>query len=96
MNNSQIKSVVRPNSGLCHQTVGDEVAIEKAKSGGPAVMVGDSTWDVEAAEAGGVPTLAVLIGGFSEEELREAGAVRVLESIGELRKGRGALAEIAR
>jgi HAD superfamily hydrolase (TIGR01509 family) len=73
-----------------------EVALEKADSGGPAVMVGDSTWDVKAAEAAGVPTLAVLTGGFSAEELREAGAARVLESIGELRKDRGALAKVAR
>jgi HAD superfamily hydrolase (TIGR01509 family) len=73
-----------------------EVALEKAKSAGPAVMVGDSTWDVKAAQAAGVPTLAVLTGGFSAEELREAGAVRVVESIGKLRKDRGALAEIAR
>jgi HAD superfamily hydrolase (TIGR01549 family) len=73
-----------------------EVALEKAEGGGPAVMVGDSTWDVKAAAAAGVPTLAVLTGGFSAEELREAGAGRVVESIGELRKGRAALAEIAR
>jgi HAD superfamily hydrolase (TIGR01549 family) len=73
-----------------------EVALQKAKSDGPAVMVGDSTWDVKAAEAAGIPTLAVLTGGFSAEELCEAGAARVFESIGELRKDRAALAEIAR
>lgn len=73
-----------------------EVAIAKAEAGGARVMVGDSTWDVKAAEAAGVPTLAVLTGGFAAEELREAGARRVVESIGELRKDRGALAEIAR
>jgi HAD superfamily hydrolase (TIGR01509 family) len=69
-----------------------EVALGKAAGDGPAVMVGDSTWDVKAAQAAGVPTLAVLTGGFSAEELREAGARRVVESIGELRKDRGALA----
>jgi HAD superfamily hydrolase (TIGR01549 family) len=72
-----------------------EVALEKAGGGGTAVMVGDSTWDVKAAEAAGVPALAVLTGGFAAEELREAGAARVFESIGELRKDRAALAEIA-
>jgi phosphoglycolate phosphatase-like HAD superfamily hydrolase len=72
-----------------------EVALRKAEGGGAAVMVGDSTWDVKAAETAGVPTMAVLTGGFSAEELREAGAARVVESIGELRKGRGTLAEIA-
>ena len=70
-------------------------ALEKVGREGPAVMVGDSTWDVQAAEAAGIPTLAVLTGGFSEEELREAGAAEVFESIGELRKDRGALSRLA-
>ena len=72
-----------------------EVALEKAGGDGPAVMVGDSIWDIKAAEAAGLPTLAVLTGGFSAAELREAGAGRVVESIGELHKDRGALAEVA-
>jgi phosphoglycolate phosphatase-like HAD superfamily hydrolase len=50
---------------------------------------------VKAAEAAGVPTLAVLTGGFSEEELREAGAAHVCESIGELRKELSVLTRIA-
>jgi HAD superfamily hydrolase (TIGR01509 family) len=71
-------------------------ALEKAGNGSlPAVMVGDSTWDVKAAEAAGIPTLAVLTGGFSEAELREAGAVDVVESIGALRKDRATLAALA-
>ena len=37
-------------------------------------MVGDSTWDCEAAGRAGIETVAVLTGGFSEAELREAGA----------------------
>ena len=61
-----------------------EVAMEKAGDG-PAVMIGDSTWDCEAAERAGVPTVAVLTGGFSEQELLDAGAVRVFESIDALR-----------
>jgi HAD superfamily hydrolase (TIGR01549 family) len=59
-------------------------ALEKG-GGGPAVMIGDSVWDVKAASAAGVPTLAVLTGGFSAAELREAGAAEVVESIRELR-----------
>ncbi len=63
----------------------DLVAAGKAKAGGgDAVMVGDSTWDCEAARRCGVPTIALLTGGFSEQELREAGAVCVFESIAEL------------
>ena len=49
-----------------------------------AVMIGDTTWDIEAAEKAGVPTLAVLTGGFGEDELRDGGAVEVFRSIGTL------------
>jgi HAD superfamily hydrolase (TIGR01549 family) len=62
-----------------------EAALESV-GGGAAVMVGDSTWDCKAAERAGVKTLAVLTGGFSEQELREAGAVEVFPSIEELRR----------
>ncbi|MEN3280765.1 MAG: hypothetical protein V7607_1905 [Solirubrobacteraceae bacterium] len=51
-----------------------------------AVMVGDSTWDCEAAQRAGVQTIAVLTGGFSEQELKDAGAVAVFHSIEELRR----------
>jgi HAD superfamily hydrolase (TIGR01509 family) len=71
-------------------------ALEKAGGEGPALMIGDTVWDVKAAAAAGVPTLAVLTGGFSEAELREAGAVQVVESIGELRLDRQAIEAIAR
>jgi HAD superfamily hydrolase (TIGR01549 family) len=61
-----------------------QAAIDKA-GGGPAVMVGDSTWDCIAAERAGIPMVAVLTGGFSEAELREAGAVNVFHSLKDLR-----------
>jgi HAD superfamily hydrolase (TIGR01549 family) len=61
------------------------VAVEKA-GGGEAVMVGDSTFDCEAAARADVETVAVLTGGFSEQELRDAGAVQVFESIEALRR----------
>jgi HAD superfamily hydrolase (TIGR01549 family) len=54
--------------------------------GGPAVMVGDSTWDCRAAKNAGVETIAVLTGGFSEQELIEAGAAAVFSSMDELRR----------
>jgi HAD superfamily hydrolase (TIGR01549 family) len=50
------------------------------------VMVGDTPWDVLAAAKAGVPTVTVRTGGFSTEELEEAGAANVFESIEELRK----------
>jgi phosphoglycolate phosphatase-like HAD superfamily hydrolase len=54
--------------------------MEKAKDLS-AVMVGDTTWDVEAATRAEVKTVAVLTGGFSEAELREAGAAVVFDSL---------------
>jgi HAD superfamily hydrolase (TIGR01549 family) len=62
-----------------------EVAVEKA-GGGEAVMVGDSTFDCEAAKRAGLEAVGVLTGGFSEQELRDAGAVAVFESIVALRE----------
>jgi HAD superfamily hydrolase (TIGR01549 family) len=53
--------------------------------GARGVMVGDSTWDCIAAGKLGIPTIAVRTGGFSVEELRDAGAAQVFESPGELR-----------
>lgn len=41
------------------------------------VVVGDTVWDVEAAERAGLPCVAVTCGGISEAELREAGAAEV-------------------
>jgi phosphoglycolate phosphatase-like HAD superfamily hydrolase len=55
-------------------------AMEKAGSD-QAVLIGDSTWDCEAAERAGLPTIAILTGGFSEQELRDAGAVVVFDSL---------------
>lgn len=60
-------------------------ALEKA-GGGPAVMVGDTPWDIEAARRAGVDTICVITGGYSEQELREAGAVAVFESVDDLRR----------
>jgi HAD superfamily hydrolase (TIGR01509 family) len=62
-----------------------QAAVEKA-GGGPAAMLGDSTWDCIAAKSAGVDTVGLLTGGFSREELRQAGAVAVFESLVELRE----------
>lgn len=59
-------------------------AVELA-GGGAAVMVGDSTWDCEAAKRADVATIGVLTGGFSEQELCSAGAVCVFERLDDLR-----------
>ena len=57
-----------------------EVALKKAGNDDGAVMVGDSTFDCEAARRADVPTVGVLTGGFSREELLDAGAAAVFES----------------
>ena len=62
-----------------------QTALEKL-DGNEAVMVGDSTYDCEAAKRANVQTIAVLTGGFSEQELKDAGAVEVFDSIVELVK----------
>jgi HAD superfamily hydrolase (TIGR01509 family) len=58
-------------------------AIDKA-GGGPAAMLGDSVWDCEAAGRAGVPTIGLRTGGFSEQELREAGAACVFTNLRDL------------
>jgi HAD superfamily hydrolase (TIGR01549 family) len=50
-----------------------------------AAMLGDTPWDVEAARKAGLQTVCLMTGGFSEHELRDAGAVAVFESIADLR-----------
>ncbi|MBA3422702.1 MAG: HAD family hydrolase [Thermoleophilaceae bacterium] len=61
-----------------------EVALERSKGQGDAVLVGDSTWDCQAAERAGIESVGVLTGGFSREELYEAGAAVVFRSLQEL------------
>ena len=69
----------KPEPDLVH------AALERAgQEDRDAVMVGDTPWDVRAAANAGVPTLAVLTGGFSVDELKESGAEAVFESVAEL------------
>jgi phosphoglycolate phosphatase len=56
-----------------------EQALERAGSR-HAFMVGDAVWDVESAARAGIPCVGVLTGGYSEAELRGAGAVAVHET----------------
>ena len=49
-----------------------------------AVMVGDSVWDVEAAKKAGMPAIAVRSGGFGDDELRDAGAIALFDTPGDL------------
>jgi HAD superfamily hydrolase (TIGR01549 family) len=65
----------------------DLVVAAMQKAGGDdAVMIGDSVWDCESAKRAKVPTIGVLTGGFSREELEDAGAAVVFRSIVELNR----------
>ena len=65
----------------------DLVLAALEKSGAQdAVMIGDTRWDIEAAAKVNVETICVITGGWSKDELLEAGAVAVFESVEELRR----------
>jgi HAD superfamily hydrolase (TIGR01509 family) len=70
----------KPSPDLVHAALG-RVPDDQSS----AVMVGDTPWDVKSAARAGVETIAVVTGGFSEQELSESGAVAVFESVAELR-----------
>ncbi len=63
-----------------------KAALAKATKPTGAVLIGDSTWDVEAAARAEVETIGLLCGGFSEAELRDAGASAVFPTPVELRE----------
>ena len=65
-----------------------QAALEKAATA-EAVMVGDTGWDIDAARRAGLETVCVLTGGWSKQELLDAGAAAVYESIEELRQNLG-------
>ena len=57
-----------------------------APPGVSSVVVGDSVWDVEAAKRAGMPAIVVRSGGFGADELREAGAIAIYDTPGDLAK----------
>jgi HAD superfamily hydrolase (TIGR01549 family) len=61
-----------------------KAALELVDGDREALLIGDSTWDCEAAKRAGVRPIGVLTGGFSEDELREAGAERVYKALREV------------
>jgi phosphoglycolate phosphatase-like HAD superfamily hydrolase len=72
----------KPEPDLVH------AALEKARAES-GLMIGDTAWDCRAAARAGIPSVAVMTGGFAVSELREAGAAQVFIGLAELR---GALA----
>jgi HAD superfamily hydrolase (TIGR01509 family) len=62
-----------------------EVAMRKASCDPDrTVVVGDTTWDVEAARRAGLGCIGVLTGGISRGELEAAGALAVYRDVGEI------------
>ena len=62
-----------------------EVALKRAGvTADRAVFIGDSVWDAEACRRAGVPSIGVLSGGVSRDELTAGGAQVVFEDAREL------------
>jgi HAD superfamily hydrolase (TIGR01549 family) len=79
----------KPQPDLVHAAM-DKV---DAESG---LMIGDTSWDCQAAARAGIPAVAVMTGGFAASELREAGAVEVFTGLRGLRDALGELPVIGR
>ena len=63
-----------------------QVALEKSGAdASEAIFIGDTVWDISAANEAGVACVAVQTGGIHEQALRDAGAAAVYETIRELR-----------
>lgn len=71
----------KPAPDLLHVALRKVGAPEDARS----VVVGDSTWDVEAAKNAGMPAIVVRSGGFGDDELTAAGAVALFDTPGDLK-----------
>lgn len=79
---SEDVETAKPDPGIV------EVALQKAGvAPEQAIMVGDATWDVEAAARAGVASVGVLTGGFSRDELTRAGAGAVYDDVAALLAG---------
>jgi HAD superfamily hydrolase (TIGR01509 family) len=63
-----------------------QVALQKlgAPADAGSVLIGDSVWDVEAAKKAGMPAIVVRSGGFGDDELRDAGAIALYDTPGDL------------
>lgn len=50
----------------------------------PAIVIGDTGWDLDAARAAGLPAVAVRSGGWHPDDLRRRGAVEVHDDVGSI------------
>jgi len=74
------KAPSKPHPGMLLQAL-DEAKVEARD----AIMVGDTAFDMEMAQAAGVRGVAVTWGYHKADRLRDAGAVRLADDVGELR-----------
>jgi HAD superfamily hydrolase (TIGR01549 family) len=72
-----------------------DVALDRVEAEA-GLLIGDSVWDCAAAYEAGIPCAALLTGGYSEAELRAAGAVAVFASLPDLRAELGSLSPARR
>ncbi|MCF6377883.1 HAD family hydrolase [Nocardioides KLBMP 9356] len=74
----QLEAVVTGSDEAATKPAPDMVAlaIERA-GGGPAVVIGDATWDIESAVNAGASSIGLRSGGVSAERLLAAGATTV-------------------
>ncbi len=80
------------NSGDVERSKPDPAIVQRAleAAGVPAdraVMVGDTVYDLRAAKAAGVATVALLAGGIGEQELRQEGPDAVFGNCADLLDG---------
>jgi HAD superfamily hydrolase (TIGR01549 family) len=65
----------------------DVIELAKARAQARAlVMIGDSPWDIAAAARSDLPCVALLTGGYSEQELFDAGAEAVYSSLAAMQR----------
>jgi phosphoglycolate phosphatase len=67
-----------------HPAMLEAALFEAAAAPAAAVMIGDTTFDIDMARAAGVPAIGVAWGYHPPHELAEAGAVRVAGDVAEL------------
>jgi phosphoglycolate phosphatase-like HAD superfamily hydrolase len=62
-----------------HPEIVNQALEESGTNPARAVMVGDTVWDVLAAQRAGLPCVGLLSGGIGEDELRSAGAAETYQ-----------------
>jgi phosphoglycolate phosphatase len=82
----QFEIVAAPAPEAINESKAATIASALTALGGPAkpIMVGDRFYDVDGAREHGIPTIGVLWGVGTEQELREAGAVALVATPAEI------------